>query len=282
MFKLALVQMRVEPGEKASNLEHAAQLVTEAARSGAHLVVLPEASTVGWTDARSATHADAIPDGESVQQLSELARRHQIHLCAGLVERSGQQVFNAAVLLGPRGDLSLHHRKIFELDIAHDGYALGDRLQVADTALGRIGVMICADAFAPGQVISRTLGLMGADLIISPCAWAVPAGHDNVTEPYGQLWQDNYGPVARDFSIWIAGVSNVGPITSGPWRGRKCIGSSLLVGPDGKAVLQGPYGEDAETILYADIKPVPRPARGDRWTTRWAVSHQSLTNASSV
>src|SRR5688572_1459405 len=125
MFKLALVQMRVEPGEKASNLKHAAELVAEAARSGAQLVVLTEALTVGSTDSLISSHADAIPDGDSVQQLSELARRYQIHLCAGLVERSGQQIFNAAVLLSPNGELLLHHRKIFELDIAHDCYALG-------------------------------------------------------------------------------------------------------------------------------------------------------------
>ena len=35
----------------------------------------------------------------------------------------------------------------------------------------------------------------------------------------GNLWRDNYGPVASDFRLWIAGVSNVGPITAGPWAG---------------------------------------------------------------
>ena len=94
---------------------------------------------------------------------------------------------------------------------------------------------------------------MGADLILSPCAWAVPADHDNRKEPYGQLWRDNYGPVARDFRLWIAGASNVGWITAGPWQGRKCIGCSLVVDPSGKPVLEGPYGPDAETILNVDI-----------------------------
>jgi len=130
--------------------------------------------------------------------------------------------------------------------------------------------MICADAFARGQIVSRTLGLMGAQMILSPCAWAVPADHDNTREPYGQLWRDHYEPVARDFRLWIAGVSNVGPIRSGPWIGRKCIGCSLLVGPDGKEVLQGPYGVDAETILFAEIKLEPRRARGDGWETVWS------------
>ena len=269
-MKLAMIQMRVEPGAKADNLHNAARLVSEAAGKGAQIVVLPEAMPLGWTDSRSAELADEIPGGETCEFLRNLAGRHRVHICSGVVERAGPIIYNSAILIGQDGELLAHHRKIYELAIAHDCYAPGDRLAVADTPLGRIGMMICADAFAPGQVISRTLGLMGADIILSPCAWAVPAGHDNSKEPYGQLWRDNYGPVARDFKMWIAGVSNVGPITGGAWKGRKCIGCSLLVGPDGLPVVQGPYGEDAATILYADIELRPRPGRGDEWDALWA------------
>lgn len=264
MLRLALIQMRVEPGAKENNLQRAARLVSEAVGRGAQIAILPEAMTAGWTDSRSAVLADKIPEGETCTFLRELAKQHAIFLCAGVVEHERDKIFNSAVLIGSDGRVLLHHRKIYELEIAHDCYELGDRLGVADTSLGKIGMMICADAFSPGQVISRTLGLMGAELILSPCAWAVPAEHDNALEPYGQLWRDNYGPVARDFKLWIAGVSNVGPIATGPWAGRKCIGCSLLVGPDGREVLQGPYGIDAETILYVDIKLSPRPARGNQ------------------
>jgi hypothetical protein len=62
--------------------------------------------------------------------------------------------------------------------------------------------------------------------------------------------------------MWIAGCSNVGWITDGPWRGRKCIGSSLVVGADGKPVLRGPYGVEAETMLMVTVTPARR-ARGD-------------------
>ena len=132
--------------------------------------------------------------------------------------------------------------------------------------------MICADAFARGQVISRALGWMGADIILSPCAWAVPADHENQREPYGKLWLDNYQPVARDFRIWIAGVSNVGWLTEGPWKGRKCIGCSLLINPNGEAVLTGPYGPEAEALLYREVTLEPRPASGDGWETFWGRS----------
>jgi predicted amidohydrolase len=185
--------------------------------------------------------------------LRAAAQREGVYLCAGLIEAAGEQRFNAAVVFSREGDLLLHHRKIHELDIAHDLYCRGDRLAVAQTPLGTLGVMICADAFAPGEVISRTLAFMGAQLIVSPCAWAVPADHDQAREPYGELWRGCYGRVARDHRVWIAGASNVGPITAGAWAGRKCIGCSLVVGPDGEPVAQAPYGENAETLLVVDV-----------------------------
>jgi predicted amidohydrolase len=125
--------------------------------------------------------------------------------------------------------------------------------------------MICADGFATGQVVSRALALMGADVILSPSAWAVRADHDNTRNPYGQEWRDCYVPVAKEFGLWVVGVSNVGPLEAGPWEGRRCIGCSLVIGAGGREVVQGPYGEGAETILYVDVQPHRRTARGSGW-----------------
>jgi len=79
----------------------------------------------------------------------------RVHVCAGLTERDGPSIFNAAVLIDPAGAVILKHRKLNELDVGHASYDQGDRLGVARTALGTLGLMICADAFARGQVLSR-------------------------------------------------------------------------------------------------------------------------------
>jgi len=270
MFKLALAQMLVEGGRKKANLRRAVERIGEAAANGAQVVVLPEAMTLGWTHSSTTNGADEIPGGHSCSLLSDAARRQKVYVCSGLVERAGDHIFNSAVLINPDGGVILHHRKLNELEIGHQFYAQGDRLTVAHTPLGTLGVMICADAFARGQMVSRTLGLMGAQILLSPCAWAVPADHDNSKEPYGQLWLDNYCPVARDFRTWIGGVSNVGWLAEGPWKGRKCIGCSLVVGPTGEKVLMGPYGHDADTVLYVDVRLDRRPARGEGWEKVWS------------
>jgi len=168
------------------------------------------------------------------------------------------------VLIDPQGKLVLHHRKINELDIALDVYCVGDRLAVVDTPLGKVGLSICADNFSDSLAIGHVLARMGAQLILSPCAWAVPVDHDNVREPYGQLWLDSYIEFARLYDATIVGVSNVGPMTSGPWAGRKCIGCSLAVGPQGRVLLQGPYGEHAEALLTVETTVREPIARGSQ------------------
>ena len=268
-FKMALIQMCVTGGNKSRNLARAQEMIAEAAAHGSRLVVLPEAMDLGWTHPSSKTESEPIPDGEPSRVLSQAASSHGVYICAGLTERSGDLVFNSAVIIGNNGKILALHRKVNELDIGHPFYAQGDRLNVAQTELGTMGLMICADGFAKDQVLSRSLCYMGADIILSPSAWAVPSNHDNGKEPYGDTWRNAYRPVAKDFRVWIAGVSNVGIMEAGPWAGWKCIGCSLVVGPSGEQILQGPYGVDAETILYVDVELTKRPARGCGWIEYW-------------
>lgn len=264
-FKLALVQMYVEPGNKDKNLAHAEQLIHEAAANKADVVLLPEVMDLGWTHPSAKRLADSIPNGETCRRICKMARDYNVYVCCGIVEKDGNAIYNSAVIIDNKGKVLIKHRKLNELDIAHDLYAQGDRLGVCSTPWGTFGLLICADATAKDHVLTRSLCYMGADVILSPSSWAVPADHDNTKDPYGKTWRDAYMPVAREFSVWIASASNVGPVTEGPWKNWKCIGCSMIIGPDGKEKLMGPYGEQAEKILYCTIKPTPRPTRGTGW-----------------
>ncbi len=82
----------------------------------------------------------------------------------------------AADLISPSGEILLRHRKIKELDIAPRLYAQGRSLAVAETAIGAIGLLTCPDAFPSSLSLGHALARMGADAVLSPCAWAVEAG----------------------------------------------------------------------------------------------------------
>jgi predicted amidohydrolase len=269
-FTLALAQMCVIGGDPAANLDRALAMIRDARRRGADVVLLPETLDAGWCHERTHELAQPIPEGEPCQRLMAAARQEGMYVVAGLTERQGQRVFNSAVLVDPDGRVLLHHRKLNEVPNALPVYDQGDRLAVAPTPWGTIGVMICADGFCDGQSIARTLGYMGAQVILSPCAWVVPPDFDVQRTPYGELWRRNYRPVACDFQMWIAGVSNVGwirkPGQSQPWP---CIGNSIVIDPSGNEVLTGPFGHDAESLLILTVTPQPRPARAGQWAQFW-------------
>ena len=63
--------MLVEGGRKEANLRRALDRIQEAAASGAQVVVLPEAMTLGWTHSSAKRDADEIPDGDCCLRLRE-------------------------------------------------------------------------------------------------------------------------------------------------------------------------------------------------------------------
>jgi predicted amidohydrolase len=260
-YSIAMGQILVEQGRPEDNLKRAVDMIRKAAESGARIVVLPECLDLGWTCPGARELAEPVPGPRSAK-LCEAAHNAGIYVVSGITERDGDRLYNAAVLISPAGDILLKHRKINELDIAHDLYSTGDRLAVARTPLGTLAVTICADNFPDSLVFGHAVARMGAQVLLSPSAWAVEADYDNTAEPYGDLWLEAYTTLARLYGLTIVGVSNVGKLTGGPWQGRKCIGCSLAVGPEGEVIAQGPYGEAAESLILVEVKPRAPAAAG--------------------
>lgn len=251
-MRIGMAQILVEGGQLERNLFRAERFITQAGKEECEVVVLPECLDLGWTFPRARELAAPIP-GPVTDRLCHIAHSTSIYVVAGITEKEGDRIYNSAVLLSPRGEILLKHRKINILDIAQGLYTKGDRLGVASTTLGCIGINICADNFAETLFLGQSLCSMGADLILSPCAWAVPAEHDNDREPYGQLWTSSYRTLAQQYGITIVGVSCVGWIEAGPWKGRKNIGCSLAMGRDGSILTKGPYGAEAELLLTVEV-----------------------------
>jgi len=253
-------QMLVEGGKIEENLNRAEIMIRKAMEQGCRVIVLPECLDAGWTHPSARKLAEEIP-GKTSERLCEAARRNDMIVVAGLTERDGGRIYNSAILIGNDGRILLKHRKINVLKIAQDLYSIGNMLSVAETDLGIVGVDICADNFVNSLAIGHVLARMGAHFIFSPSAWAVKADHDDAKEPYGENWLRSYRELCRLYEISI-GVSNVGWITEGPWKGRKVIGCSLAVGPKGEVLARGPYGPDAEALITVNIKAQPRDVKG--------------------
>jgi|GEM_PF-157124 len=260
-YKVGLGQILVEGGAVEANLRRAVAMIGRARNDGCRIVVLPECLDCGWTCPESRKLARPIP-GDRSDALAKAARENAIYVAAGLTERDGDRVYNTAVLISDKGELLLKHRKINVLTIAQDIYDIGDRLGVAHTPLGTIGIDICADNFPDALVLGHSLARMGARLILAPSSWAVDAGHDNAKDPYGPFWMRSHSELARLYDLTIISVSNVGWINAGVWKGRKCIGCSMAVGPGGVKLADAPYGVDAEHLDVVTVTVRPAAAKG--------------------
>ena len=148
------------------NREQFAPLIAEAARKKADLVVLGETVTYVGVGKKPHEVAESIP-GPSSEYFGSLAKQHRLHLVVSLYERDGRAVYNAAVLLGPEGQLIGKYRKVClphaEIE---SGVTPGNDYPVFKTAIGKIGMMVCYDGFFPE--VARDLTKRGAEVIAWP------------------------------------------------------------------------------------------------------------------
>ena len=247
---VGMAQIRVEGGRPHANLERAIDAIDQAAASNCDVIVLPECLDLGWTDHSSQWLAEPVP-GPRTEVLQRAARSHGIVVVAGLTERAGESIFNTAIVCDRDGSLVGIHRKVREIEEARGIYDTGHQATVLEASIGRVGVLICADNLTTDLIDEAAFA--GAQMILSPSSWAVSPDHDEDAQPYGQEWLAPYGTAATAHGLPIVGVSNVGQIRSGPWRGRLCIGKSLAIDSNGKVKAVGPYGVNAETLIVVEL-----------------------------
>jgi predicted amidohydrolase len=144
-----------------------AQFIEEAARQKADLIVLPETLTQTGNGLSYVDAAESIP-GPSTEYFGALARKHDVHLVVGLVEREKHLVYNTGVLIGPDGKLIGKYRKVtLPRTEIEAGVTPGTEYPVFDTRFGKVGMMICYDGFFPGRA---NISGRGSDCVQSPAA----------------------------------------------------------------------------------------------------------------
>lgn len=242
---VASVQMAPVIGEKKLNLQRSLQCISQAAGQGAQIIVLPELVNTGYafhSRQEAFSLAETIPDGESTQAWMAAARQLNVHIVAGITERAGDKLYNAAVTVGPQGHLATY-RKLHLWAEEHLYFESGDLgLPVVHTELGRIASIICYDGWFPE--VYRLLAVQGADIVCMPTNWVPMAGQLAGTQAMANtLAMAN----AHSNSLNIICANRVGTE-----RGQPFIGQSLIVGADGWPVA-GPASKADEEILYAQI-----------------------------
>ncbi|HZT69243.1 MAG TPA: carbon-nitrogen hydrolase family protein [Terriglobia bacterium] len=238
-MKVAAVQMDVKILENEHNLEHILDNLEQAARAGAKLAVFPECALSGYC---FSTREEAMPAAETVpgpptEKIAEAAKRLNISAVVGMLERAGDSLYNAAVVITPEG-IQGTHRKIHLLHLGIDRYDVaGDvPFPVFEAAQAKIGVNICFDCSFPES--GRVLKLKGAQILAIPTNW--PVGSDT--------WAHIPRVRAIENHMYVIAADRVGEE-----RGFRFAGHSQIIDVTGDVLAEA--GETEETILYADLEP---------------------------
>lgn len=192
------------------------------------LILFPELSTTGYEcGVRFTELAERVP-GPAVNLLAQWAEEFGVYIAAGLAakEKVESILYNAAVLVGPDGEMLGQYNKVHLRGEERLAFRPGFRYVIWETGFGLVGMMLGWDLAFPE--VARCLALEGAELILVGANWE---------EPGADEWQTYLKARAYENSVFIAGANRIGKEYSYEFAGH-----SMILGPRGQvfAALEEP------------------------------------------
>jgi len=270
--RVAVVQASPSFFDTATAVDKVCAMAADAASQGARLVLFPEAYVGGYpwglafgtavggrSDAgrrtweRYWTGAVDVP-GPETARMGEAAREAGVHLCVGVIERdatySRGTLYCTLLYFGPDGTLLGKHRKLKPTAAERLIWGEGDgsTLTVVDTALGRVGGLICWENYMP--LARMAMYGKGVEIYLAPTA-----------DARGR-WQATLQHIALEGRCFVLGCNQFVTRDMYPadleiaeeleaWPEVLCRGGSAIYGPLGDC-LAGPLWEE-EGIVVADL-----------------------------
>ena len=248
-FKIALAQFAPRLGDVDANLQQILDFTTQAKLQHADLVVLPELALTGYYLKDLVPEVAVHPSAEDPRFARLLAASQEIDLVFGFVEQDERYRYYLAAAYLSQGQVVHVHRKIYlpTYRLFDDGrfFAPGNSLRAFDTRFGRMGMLICEDAWHMSSAYVEWLD--GADFLIdvsaSPGYGISAQSHDLANALTVNTFLYAYAETLTTFVIFSNRVGVEDGITF--W------GGSCVIGPDGKPVSVAPKFD--ETLIIADI-----------------------------
>lgn len=235
---VAVVQMQPKMGETGENLGKMCEFVEQISlKQPVDLIIFPELVTTGYEcGVRFTELAERIP-GHSVNLLAQRAGEFKTHVLFGMAmkEKVESILYNAAVLIGPDGEIIGDYRKVHLRGEERLPFRPGYRYTVFETGIGPLGVLIGWDLAFPE--VARCLALDGAELV-AVCA--------NWEQPHVDEWRTYTMARAYENSIFLAAANRVGEEYTYTF-----FGQSMILGP--RCEVYASIDEEIEGYAVAKI-----------------------------
>lgn len=169
-IKISTAQFENKSGDKNYNLSVIERLSEKASKEGSNVIAFHECSITGYTFARHLTKqqmldlAEFIPNGESILKLTQIAKKNDIVILAGLFEKDeDDNLFKAYVCVDSNG-LVAKYRKLHPF--INPFLTAGANYCVFEIHGWKCGILICYDNNIIENVRATTL--LGANIIFMP------------------------------------------------------------------------------------------------------------------
>lgn len=259
------------------SLEKVEALLTEASTKGAELVCFGESWFTGypaWIDycdeyakwdfkptkeIFAKTYANSLDvTGPEVAQIGKWAKELGLVVVMGINEKvtSGPgngTIYNSLLTWNERGELANHHRKLMPTHTERLLYGQGDGagLKAVDTAVGRVGGLICWEHWMP--LTRQTMHNSGEHIHIA--VW--PKVHEML-----QIATRSYAFEGRCFAVGVGQIMRVKDIPTeltlpdalkDKPEQMLLNGGSCIVGPDGQYVMEPVWGQEGVFTAEVDL-----------------------------
>ncbi len=269
MLQLAIAQLRPRKGAYQENVCRLGRMFREAAGWPVPpgLIVAPESALTGYF-LEGGVRELALP---AERLFEDLAGQHAesgappLDVAIGFYEVHQNRLYNSALyasLGGPDAGIRHIHRKVFLPTYGvfdEERFVEAGRTVAAfDTAFGRAAVLICEDAWH--SITPMLAALDGAQLVIvpsaSPARGIQPA--EGPSRPATvRRWEHIVQDIAGEHGVYVVLAQLVG------FEGGKAFaGGSLVAGPRGNLLVEGPLFEEALIPVGIDFEEITR-ARAD-------------------
>lgn len=245
-MRVACVQKSVVFNDPEANARSLVSDLQALKAEGVELAVFPEACLTGYcVESRAMAEKIALDTvvGENqtivqahpeVERIRRACIELEIHAVFGFASREAGELVNTAALAEPNGQLR-RYNKVHLPELGYDHFSTpGNELPVFDTAIGKIGILICYDLRIPEA--ARVLALKGAEIIVLPTNW--PVGAEVVPRSF-------VATRAAENRVFIATCNRM----DGE-NGFQFIGNSGIYDVTGDALVTA---KDVNTVITADI-----------------------------
>jgi predicted amidohydrolase len=244
--------------DPAENADRIRQLVEEAGRLDADVLVFPELALSPYLPLANvapeeiAAYAQETPFA-SLQPIFDAVSRARLTMVLPLVRRSGAAFFNSALVIDQTGHLAGWYDKA-HLPFAERRYfAAGQSgFRTFDTHPAPLGVLICADRAFPEAW--RVLALEGAAIVATPYNTSMHVPHHPSDQPDSPKGLREQQEIRMRASANLNGYFVVAAGKAGIEAGTLYIGDSMVISPWGEVLARAETDGDELVCAESDLR----------------------------